>query len=364
MPPFTSRKSVDSGDVRLPPISEKTSPATSPARSSEASPDRTSLCTPPPSSKFKRAALTIWAAVADARAREANAEPYLEELQDDCDSISTRISENSGETHVKDTDNVFLPDAETLRQTKIRSAARVLRSVNRGKGSSTSSSASNKSDPSGADGNDRREDGTRVRTDIKTRAPRRRSFMRTTPWKTRLPPLPSVVGMHVFRRLYMARLMSLQVLPVKADDALGTGDSDDETDDSTDMHLLQQEPEVPRICADLSPEGQYAMLRGYQDRLLERLERRVPDLPSKVRTAQTPMAALSPMHDNRKWRDRRTECSIQDAMDIIDDLEEEGSSHLSDLRKRVIQSRDNPLRSYRKWCKRWQDEFQTKMDGI
>ena len=200
------------------------------------------------------------------------------------------------------------------------------------------------------------------------------SYMKVTPWKTRLPPLPSVIGMHVFRRLYMAQLSGIHGSS-KEQEPTQSSKTDEDVSDTSDSELeIHQESSTStssprktdsRIGADLSPEGQYATIRGYQDRIQQKLSTRLPAIGSTFSRLQTPKVSRIINSEGRtevvKWRMHRC---VQSAIDLADFLEESGENHLSDLRKSRLKPIESPLRTYRKWCRSWQHDFTCTMDEV
>ena len=240
-------------------------------------------------------------------------------------------------------------------------------------------------------------------------------------FSSRLPPLsPSAIGMTMYRKLYMAKLMRETALP-KARPGEPTGSqtgrasagstrgddhearsyvTTDTEDDDIEAEWDDEEivPESPRFCATLSPEAQYAMMKGYEDRLVQNLSSRLPHTGSdatvlRSRTPKQGRVQLSKKtcrggnlsanatgtgptndpaeHDHRQedgvldGHDAKLRVSrkFQAAIDLLDNLEEGRGNQLAASKPASQRRMRNPLRRYKSWSQGWMDDFQVESNS-
>ena len=160
-------------------------------------------------------------------------------------------------------------------------------------------------------------------------------------------------------------------------------DADDEDldEDSDDEEVL---PGSPRFCATLSPEAQYAMMRGYEDRIVKHLSRRHPETHVDTLRASTPQSDrvvlvrknhrhLDEKKDGRSEEEEAGICchvakqvgvsrKFQAAIDLLDNLD--GGNEIA-ATKAITQRRvRNPIQKYKIWSKGWKNDFRLEGSDI
>ena len=206
--------------------------------------------------------------------------------------------------------------------------------------------------------------------------------------------LASVVGLVTFRKLYPAKSMAL---PQEKKNVKEHGEqkTDGQQDDATEELIL---PEIPRFSSKLSTEAQFAMLKGYEDKLVGELKRAFPDqrtdmvrvlTPSPGRRVKGPGSSDSQMiemvssatevglaplesqptlskHHPNTFRQfevlsqLRVSGQFETAMDILDQLGDANGHHIISPRMRYRRNYE-PVKTYNAWIHRWAKQF--KLDS-
>ncbi len=206
------------------------------------------------------------------------------------------------------------------------------------------------------------------------------------PKKKRTMSLASVVGMASFRKIYMNRLLA----QANADTPRVHSPVPEVDED------LEAMPSRPRFIATLSPEAQFAALKGYEDMLVTNLQKSYPDQKNtlyRVRTPSSkkvtlPLEAIMPakpknellppatsslypprptsaMSNSSQFSDgaysensevkRRLSVRFQVGMDILDQMKTSQGYLITS--PRIKQHEIEPLPTYNRWIRKWSSEF-------
>ena len=156
----------------------------------------------------------------------------------------------------------------------------------------------------------------------------------------------------------------------------------------------EEMPEKPRFCATLSTEAQYAIFKGYEDVLVDKISssltpnknavriRRIPSAAPKTNKSSLPILETRPnivlissstSKDDksdigedvtstrlRRFRDQRyMSAHFKQAMNILDELKRHSSEEISTTVKAENNIAQNDIcRQYHAWSQRWAKHFQ------
>ncbi len=207
------------------------------------------------------------------------------------------------------------------------------------------------------------------------------------PKKKKAMSLASVVGMASFRKIYMNRLLAQANAEVTHRMHSPVPEVDED---------LEAMPQRPRFIATLSPEAQFAALKGYEDMLVTNLQKSYPDKKNtlyRVRTPSSkkvtlPLEAIMPakpknellppassslypprpssaMSNSSQFSDiaytensevkRRLSVRFQVGMDILDQMKTSQGYLITS--PRIKQHEIEPLPTYNQWIRKWSKEF-------
>lgn len=177
---------------------------------------------------------------------------------------------------------------------------------------------------------------------------------------------------------------------------------------TTDIQTLPEEdyeeemPEKPRFCATLSTEAQYAIFKGYEDVLIDRISSSLPCSENTARIKRTPSALPKPNRNSNKStlpilenqpkivmvssgkplvadnvsrlnprenvtfarlkrvQDQRyMSTHFNQAMNILDEIKRQSSTeHTPNPEGNIINAQSNIYRQYHAWSKRWAKHFE------
>ena len=159
----------------------------------------------------------------------------------------------------------------------------------------------------------------------------------------------------------------------------------------------EEMPDKPRFCATLSTEAQYAIFKGYEDVLVDKISssltpsknavhiRRIPSAaPKTSKSSSLPIletrpnivliSSLSSKDDKsdivedvtsarlKRFRDQRyMSTHFKQAMNILDELKRHSSEEMSTIVKaenNIGTTQNNICRQYHAWSQRWAKHFQ------
>ena len=161
-----------------------------------------------------------------------------------------------------------------------------------------------------------------------------------------------------------------------------------------EVDYAEEMPEKPRFCATLSTEAQYAIFKGYEDVLVDKISssltpnknavhiRRIPSAAPKTNKSSLPILETRPnivlissstSNDDkseigedvtstrlRRFRDQRyMSAHFKQAMNILDELKRHSSEEISTTVKAENNIAQNDIcRQYHAWSQRWAKHFQ------
>ena len=161
-----------------------------------------------------------------------------------------------------------------------------------------------------------------------------------------------------------------------------------------EVDYAEEMPEKPRFCATLSTEAQYAIFKGYEDVLVDKISssltpnknavhiRRIPSAAPKTNKSSLPILETRPnivlissstSKDDkseigedvtstrlRRFRDQRyMSAHFKQAMNILDELKRHSSEEISTTVKAENNIAQNDIcRQYHAWSQRWAKHFQ------
>ena len=202
----------------------------------------------------------------------------------------------------------------------------------------------------------------------------------------------SVMGLVAFRKIYMSKLMALTTEKREREEGIKPQKADPENLNLSEEHDIL--PITPRFSATLSPEAQFAMLKGYEDKLICDLKTAYPEketamvrvrtpplgkticlsspCPSKnrpistTRSRSSSRAPGSSKHTtNNKSREqkeleylskRKVTGQVETAVDILDHLRSGSGHHVISPRVRVGRQLE-PISTYNAWTHQWAQQF-------
>ncbi len=186
--------------------------------------------------------------------------------------------------------------------------------------------------------------------------------------KKRGMSLASVVGVVTFRKLYMSNLQAhaeKQVAERRLSSAASMTRIDE--DDTETLPL----PPTPRFCAMLSPEAQFAMLKGYEDKILKDLKDSYPTEKDQMVRVKAPYGKkvqingliarreskgeVANVKSSKDLELRKLTGNFETAMNIVDQLKSSRGEKV--LSPRLYRTDIPPLKRYNNWAKQWARQF-------
>ena len=182
--------------------------------------------------------------------------------------------------------------------------------------------------------------------------------------------LASLVGVMTFRKVYMSKLKAhaeKQVADKRLLSESSMGHIDEEGEDTPPL------PVTPRFCATLSPEAQFAMLKGYEDKLIKNIKTTYPDDKDQLVRVKAPYGKKMQINDKRVGIDkekevvnvknnkdlelRRLTVNFETAMNILDQIKTSRGERV--LSSRSLRNDLPPIKRYTNWAKQWSRQFKT-----
>lgn len=172
-----------------------------------------------------------------------------------------------------------------------------------------------------------------------------------------VPTFTSVVGLMLFRKMYLAKLNRSAQKQVEQDrkekEAKEQQEPDSQQQESTEP--IVKLPPCPRFSDKLSLEAQMAMLVSYDEKLVSKLSEKHPFYKKLYRRSMTPD---DPALRHRRAIDREIKQyvvtpHIQGAMDLIDSLHVSQGDNVTSKRHQVLVK--DPREGFIKWRREWSE---------